>query len=81
MRNPKTTYKVKRVEGATEPEGEDGGETTEEEDIGMEQWDRNTPVFVTVEIEERPIKMKLDTGAAVSLLPHSTYQRQFSHCL
>ena len=63
-------------------QGEDGDETIEEEGIhviGAEQWKTNAPVFVTCEVEGKSIKMELDIGAAVSLLPYTIYQSQFNH--
>ena len=77
----KSSHKVKKVEEAALQGGESDG-TIEEEGIhviGAEQWQQHAPVFVTCEVEGKSIKMELDTGAAVSLLPYTLYQRQFNH--
>ena len=49
--------------------------------LGMEQWQSQKPLFVTVEVEGRPLKMELDTGAAVSLMPYSVYRNQYKDLL
>ena len=77
----KPSHRVKKVDEAT-PQGEEEDEAIEEEGIhgiGAEQWKTSAPVFVTVEVEGTSIQMELDTGAAVSLLPNTIYQRQFNH--
>ena len=77
----KPSYRVKQVDEAT-PQGEEEDETIEEEGIhgiGAEQWKTSASVFVTVDVEGTSIQMELDTGAAVSLLPYTIYQRQFNH--
>ena len=45
------------------------------EDRSQEQWEIGTPIIVDVMVEEIPLQMELDTGAGVSLLPHSIYQQ------
>ena len=46
---------------------------------GMKQWRAEKPVFVEVAIEGQAVKMELDTGAAVSILPFQMYREKFSH--
>ena len=45
----------------------------------MEQWKVEKPVFVEGVIEGQAVKMELDTGAAVSILPLKVYRESFSH--
>ena len=44
----------------------------------MEQWKGGKQLYVEVSIEGQCLKMELDTGAAVSLLPYQLYQEWFS---
>ena len=45
----------------------------------MAQWQDGKPMYVEVVIEGQQVKMELETGAAVSLLPYRLYQEKLSH--
>ena len=47
--------------------------------LGIEQWKEGKPLYVEVSIEGHCLKMELDTGAAVSLLPYRIDHERFSH--
>ena len=49
------------------------------EDRSQEQWGKGTPITVDVMVEKIPLQKELDTGAGVSLLPHSIYRQRFLH--
>ena len=38
--------------------------------LGMEHWKEGKPLYIDVSIEGQSLKMQLDTGTAVSLLPY-----------
>lgn len=38
---------------------------------------RNDPIMVTLDVEKVPVQMEVDTGAGVSILPASVYDRSF----
>ena len=73
---------VKKIEG---PIGAEGEESEEEPSLNwgslhlMAQWKDGKPMYVEMVIEGQQLKMELDTGAAVSLLPYRLYQEKFSH--
>ena len=37
-------------------------------------------IFVSMELSGKPVKMQVDTGASVSLIPESLYQEQLKNC-
>ena len=39
----------------------------------------SSPIHVTVKIEDEPLKMEVDTGAAVSIISEATRKAKFSH--
>ena len=39
----------------------------------LKQWKAHKPMYVQVIMEGQPIKMELDTGAAVSIMPYTMY--------
>ena len=44
---------------------------------GKKQWKTGKPMFVEVIVNEQPLQMELDTGAAVSILPYEEYKKRF----
>jgi len=38
----------------------------------------HTPIFLSVMLDQKSCKMKLDTGATVSILPKALYDQQFN---
>ena len=41
--------------------------------------DKNSPIFVNVQMAGESLRMMLDTGANVSLVPHSVWMSKWSH--
>ena len=70
---------VKTLEGQDSTEDEETVNWGEVHALGMEQWKKGKPLYVEVSIEGQCLRMELDTGAAVSLLPYRIYQERFSH--
>ena len=46
---------------------------------GTDQWKGGHALVVEVMVDSLPLKMELDTGAAVSLLPYALYRERYSH--
>ena len=46
---------------------------------GTDQWKGGHALVVEVMEDSLPLKMELDTGAAVSLLPYALYRERYSH--
>ena len=40
---------------------------------------KDNVMWVTPNIDGKPLKMELDTGSAVSTIPYKKYKEQFSH--
>eukprot|EP00731_Ephydatia_muelleri_P028199 Em0019g1072a len=45
----------------------------------LKQWKAHKPMYVQVIMEGQPIKMELDTGAALSIMPYTMYKEKMSH--
>ena len=45
----------------------------------LKQWKAHKPMYVQVIMERQPIKMELDTGAAVSIMPYTMYKEKMAH--
>ena len=45
----------------------------------LKQWKAHKPMYVQVIMEGQPIKMELDTGAAVSIMPYTMYKEKMAH--
>ena len=45
----------------------------------LKQWKAHKPMYVQVIVEGQPIKMELDTGAAVSIMPYMMYKEKMAH--
>ena len=76
---PRMVKTVERPVGSMD-ELESGDETLNWGGVyTMAQWKDGKPMYVEVMIEGQQVKMELDTGAAVSLLPYQVYQENFAH--
>lgn len=53
--------------------------TVKSKNNSTDQWKGGQALMVEVMVDSLPIRMELDTGAAVSLLPYALYQEKFSH--
>ena len=82
--NPRKTQPavVKKLEEGARPVEEDLEDETVLNWGGVytiEDWKDNKPMLIETTIEGKVVEMELDTGAAVSLIPHEMYQKKFAH--
>ena len=71
------TQAVKKIEGDMKQDKDGSDEEGSLYSIGTNQWTTNNPAIVTMEIEGSPIRMELDTRAAVHYY-HIGYTRKSS---
>ena len=45
--------------------------------VGHKKCDMSTAIWVTLDVNGRPVKMEVDTGSAISLLPTADYHKFF----
>ena len=45
----------------------------------LKQWKARKPMYVEVIMEGQPIKMELNTGAAVSIMSYTMYKEKLAH--
>eukprot|EP00731_Ephydatia_muelleri_P032793 Em0024g337a len=76
---------IKELKGDSRSDTEDStdGEALHGKDVSsgnpLKQWKAHKPMYVQVIMERQPIKMELDTGAAVSIMPYTMSKEKMAH--